>query len=36
MERFLDTAFDRIEQNGTTDCTIQRVVDRSEQSLCDF
>jgi len=36
MERFLDPVFERIDENGTTADRIQRVVNRSEQSLCDF
>lgn len=36
VQRFLDAAFDLIDENGSTEFTIQQVVDRSEQSLRSF
>jgi AcrR family transcriptional regulator len=36
VQRFLDAAFDLIDQKGTTEFTIQEVVDRSKQSLRGF
>jgi len=36
VQRFLDAAFELIDQNGTTEFTIQEVVDRSKQSLRSF
>jgi AcrR family transcriptional regulator len=36
VQRFLDAAFDLIDQKGTTEFTIQEVVDRSKQSLRSF
>ena len=36
MQRFLDTAQELIAEKGTTDFTVQEVVDRSEQSLRSF
>src|SRR2546426_5084818 len=36
VQRFLDAAFDLIDEKGTTDFTIQEVVDRSKQSLRGF
>jgi AcrR family transcriptional regulator len=35
-QRFLDAAFDLIDEKGTTEFTIQEVVDRSKQSLRGF
>jgi AcrR family transcriptional regulator len=36
VQRFLDAAFSLIDEKGTTDFTIQEVIDRSEQSLRAF
>ena len=36
VQRFLDAAFELIDEKGTTDFTIQEVVDRSKQSLRGF
>src|SRR5215813_8591835 len=36
VQRFLDAALDLIDEKGTTDFTIQEVVDRSKQSLRGF
>ena len=36
MQRFLDAAFELIDEKGTTDFTIQEVIDRSKQSLRGF
>ena len=36
VQRFLDAAFALIDEKGTTDFTIQEVIDRSEQSLRAF
>jgi len=36
VQRFLDAAFELIDEKGTTDFTIQEVVDRSKQSLRAF
>ncbi len=36
VQRLLDAAFDLIDEKGTTEFTIQEVVDRSEQSLRGF
>ena len=36
VQRFLDAAFELIDQKGTTEFTIQEVVDRSKQSLRGF
>lgn len=36
VERFLDAAFALIDERGTTDFTIQEVIDRSRQSLRAF
>ncbi|MFN8034787.1 MAG: TetR/AcrR family transcriptional regulator [Acidimicrobiia bacterium] len=36
VQRFLDAAFELIDERGTTDFTIQEVVDRSKQSLRGF
>jgi AcrR family transcriptional regulator len=36
VQRFLDAAFDLIDEKGTTEFTIQEVVDRSKQSLRGF
>jgi AcrR family transcriptional regulator len=36
VQRFLDAAFDLIDEKGTTDFTIQEVIDRSKQSLRGF
>ncbi len=36
VQRFLDTAFELIDEKGTTEFTIQEVVDRSKQSLRGF
>ena len=36
VQRFMDAAFELIAQKGTTDFTIQEVVDRSKQSLRGF
>jgi AcrR family transcriptional regulator len=35
-QRYLDAAFELIDENGTTEFTIQQVVDRSKQSLRGF
>ena len=35
-QRYLDAAFELIDEKGTTDFTIQEVIDRSEQSLRGF
>jgi AcrR family transcriptional regulator len=36
VQRFLDAAFGLIDEKGTTEFTIQEVIDRSEQSLRGF
>jgi len=36
VQRFMDAAFDLIDEKGTTDFTIQEVIDRSKQSLRGF
>jgi AcrR family transcriptional regulator len=36
VQRFLDAAFELIDEKGTTEFTIQEVIDRSEQSLRCF
>ncbi|GAA2401894.1 TetR/AcrR family transcriptional regulator [Actinomadura vinacea] len=36
VQRFLDTAQEVIAEKGTTDFTVQEIVDRSEQSLRSF
>jgi AcrR family transcriptional regulator len=36
LQRFLDAAFELVDEKGTTDFTIQEVVDRSKQSLRSF
>jgi AcrR family transcriptional regulator len=36
VQRFMDAAFELIDEKGTTDFTIQEVIDRSEQSLRGF
>ena len=36
VQRFLDAAFSLIDEKGTTDFTIQEVIDRSKQSLRGF
>jgi AcrR family transcriptional regulator len=36
VQRFMDAAFELIDEKGTTDFTIQEVVDRSKQSLRGF
>jgi AcrR family transcriptional regulator len=36
VQRFLDAAFELIDEKGTTDFTIQEVLDRSKQSLRGF
>src|SRR3954468_19487608 len=36
VQRFLDAAFELIDEKGTTEFTIQEVVDRSNQSLRRF
>jgi AcrR family transcriptional regulator len=36
VQRFLDTAFELIDERGTTEFTIQEVVDRSKQSVRAF
>src|SRR5215510_637213 len=36
VQRFLDAAFELIDEKGTTDFTIQEVVDHSKQSLRGF
>ena len=36
IQRFLDAAFSLIDEKGTTDFTIQEVIDRSGQSLRSF
>ncbi len=36
VQRFLDAAFELIDERGTTDFTIQEVVERSKQSLRGF
>jgi AcrR family transcriptional regulator len=36
VQRFLDSAFELIDEKGTTDFTIQEVLDRSKQSLRGF
>jgi AcrR family transcriptional regulator len=36
VQRFLDTAFELIDERGTTEFTIQEVVERSKQSLRGF
>ncbi|HEX5095026.1 MAG TPA: TetR/AcrR family transcriptional regulator, partial [Acidimicrobiia bacterium] len=35
-QRFIDAAFELIDEKGTTDFTIQEVIDRSKQSLRGF
>ena len=35
-QRFLDAAFELMDEKGTTDFTIQEVIDRSKQSLRGF
>src|SRR5207344_1573512 len=36
VQGFLDAAFELIDEKGTTDFTIQEVIDRSKQSLRGF
>jgi AcrR family transcriptional regulator len=36
VQRFLDAAFELIDENGTTEFTIQDVIERSKQSLRGF
>src|SRR4029453_10037337 len=36
VQRFMDAAFDLIDEKGTTDFPIQEVIDRSKQSLRGF
>ena len=36
VQRFLDAAFELIDEKGSTDFTIQEVIDRSKQSLRGF
>jgi AcrR family transcriptional regulator len=36
IQRYLDAAFELIDEKGTTDFTIQEVIDRSQQSLRGF
>lgn len=36
VERFLDAAFELVDEKGTTEFTIQEVIDRSKQSLRGF
>jgi AcrR family transcriptional regulator len=36
VQRYLDAAFELIDEKGTTDFTIQEVIDRSKQSLRGF
>ncbi len=36
VQRFMDSAFELIDEKGTTDFTIQEVIDRSQQSLRGF
>src|ERR1700704_7181083 len=36
VQRFLDAAFELIDEKGTTEFTIQRVIDQSKQSLRGF
>jgi AcrR family transcriptional regulator len=36
VQRYLDAAFELIDENGTTEFTIQEVIDRSKQSLRGF
>jgi len=36
VQRFLDAAFELIDEKGTTEFTIQEVIDRSQQSLRGF
>jgi len=36
VQRFLDAAFELIDEKGTTEFTIQEVIDRSKQSLRSF
>src|ERR1700704_5502847 len=36
VQRFLDAAFALIDEKGTTEFTIQEVIDRSKQSLRGF
>jgi AcrR family transcriptional regulator len=36
VQRFMDAAFELIDEKGTTDFTIQEVIDRSKQSLRGF
>src|SRR3954469_19865233 len=35
-KRFLDAAFELMDENGSTEFTIQEVIDRSQQSLRGF
>src|SRR5436305_12131356 len=36
VQRFLDAAFELIDEKGSTEFTIQEVIDRSKQSLRGF
>src|SRR5690349_22030704 len=36
VQRFLDASFELIDEKGTTEFTIQEVIDRSKQSLRGF
>src|SRR5215218_10080610 len=36
VQRYLDAAFELIDEKGTTEFTIQEVIDRSKQSLRGF
>ena len=36
VQRFLDAAFELMDEKGSTDFTIQEVIDRSKQSLRGF
>jgi AcrR family transcriptional regulator len=36
VQRFIDAAFELVDEKGTTDFTIQEVIDRSKQSLRSF
>src|SRR5476651_869177 len=36
VQRFLDAAFELIDEKGSADFTIQEVIDRSQQSLRGF
>src|SRR2546430_16141961 len=36
VQRFMDAAFELMDEKGTTDFTIQEVIDRSKQSLRGF